>query len=172
MRKLCLFLGISLLGKDKDFLKEYTLYTHWGVSWSLLHGVTYIRASLATDEASLAVDALPRLDVDLVRQLLRVVEAGGVDRGAAVLAADQLLVLQVALVAVLAVLALVVRLQVDGLQLARLGPLLASRSPPVRLGLLQRTLRAASSALLTTPGRRDVVSRVEDLPGSLNREKS
>ena len=98
--------------------------------------LTYIRSGLPADEASLAVDALPGLDVDLVSQLLRVVETGGVDRGLAVLAADQLLVLHVSLVAVQAGLALVVRLQVDGLQLARLGPLLAGRDPPVRLGLL------------------------------------
>ena len=138
----------------------------------MLHGLTYIRASLATDEASLAVDALPRLDVDLVSELLRVVETGGVDRGVAVLAADQLLVLQVALVAVQAGLALVVRLKIQGLQLARLGPLLAGGKPPVCLGLLQRTLRAASSALLTAPGGRDMVRRVKDLPGSLEDEKS
>ena len=124
------------------------------------------------DEASLAVDALPGLDVDLVSQLLRVVEAGGVDRGLAVLAAHQLLVLQVSLVAVQTRLALVVRLNIDGLQLARLGPLFTGRDPPVCLGLLQRTLRAASSDLLTAPGGWDMVRGVKDLPGSLDNEKS
>ena len=98
--------------------------------------LTYVGASLPADEAGLAVDALPGLDVDLVGELLRVVEAGGVDRGVAVLAAHQLLVLQVPLVAVQAGLALVVRLHIEGLQLARLGPLFPGRDPPVCLGLL------------------------------------
>ena len=138
----------------------------------MLHGLTYIRASLATDEASLAVDALPRLDVDLVSELLRVVETGGVDRGVAVLAADQLLVLQVALVAVQAGLALIVRLQVDGLQLARLGSLFTGRNPPVCLGLLCQTLRTVASTLLAAPGGGNMVGGVKDFPGSLNNKKN
>ena len=133
---------------------------------------TYIRASLPADEAGLAVDPLPGLDVDLVSQLLRVVEAGGVDRGLAVLAAHQLLVLQVSLVAVQTRLTLVVRLNIDGLQLARLGPLFPGRDPPVCLGLLCQTLRTVASALLAAPGGGNMVGGVKDLPGSLEDEKS
>ena len=79
----------------------------------LLH--THIIARLVADEAGLAVDTLPGLDIDLVRQLLRIVEAGGVDRGVTLLAADQLLVLQVPLVTVQTGLRLVVGLNVNGL---------------------------------------------------------
>ena len=134
--------------------------------------LTYVGASLPADEAGLAVDALPGLDVDLVGELLRVVEAGGVDRGLAVLAAHQLLVLQVSLVAVQTRLALVVRLNIDGLQLARLGSLFTGRNPPVCLGLLCQTLRTVASALLAAPGGGNMVGGVKDLPGSLNNKKN
>ena len=42
---------------------------------------THVVPGLVADEAGLAVDALPRLGVDLVRQVLGVVEAAGVDCG-------------------------------------------------------------------------------------------
>ena len=94
----------------------------------LLH--THIIARLVADEAGLAVDTLPRLGVDLIRQVLRVIQTGGVNctQGVTViyvyiltviitcrhtvLACDQLLVLEVALVAVQAEVGVWVRLLV------------------------------------------------------------
>ena len=94
------------------------------------------------------------------------------DRGVTLLAADQLLVLEVPLVAVETCLRLVVRLNINGLGLASFCPLLPASGPPVqqRLSLLLRTGRAPSSTLLTATGGRNMVGWVKDLPGPLRRK--
>ena len=146
---------------------------------------THVVPGLVADEAGLAVDALPRLGVDLVRQVLGVVEAAGVDCGertvsnctrsihytptcgAAVLARDQLLVLHVALVAVEARVRVGVGLLVHGLALPR------PPAPPHRGGPLRPLVLAAGgggrahAALLRCSLRRIVVRRVENLSCAL-----
>ena len=105
---------------------------------------THIIARFVTDEAGLAVDALPGLGIDLISQVLGVVQTGGVNCkqrvdshlapmlivsltcGDTVLACDQLLILEVALIAVKTKVGVGIRLLVHGLAL----PLPDSPPPP------------------------------------------